>query len=112
MSFILSAVPLLNGMKMQRTTRIKRVLSAFTLSAALVAPALAVSHEEKPFSSAEILEHGKLLHKHDWDDGYGGWSHSELMIVYQHKYYICLIDVKIMHCEEKKVFEPTMLGNK
>ena len=90
----------------------KQFLSALTMSAALVAPALAVSHEEEPLSSAEILEHGKLLHKHEWGDGYGGWSHSELMIVYQHKYYICLIDVKIMHCEEKEVFKPTMLGNK
>ena len=35
MSFISSAVPLLNGMKMQRTTRIKRILKALTLSVIL-----------------------------------------------------------------------------
>jgi len=112
MSLALSAVPLLNGMKMQRTTRIKRVLSAFTLSAALVAPALAVSHEENPLSSAEIVENGKILQKDVWKNDFGNWSYTDLMIVFQNKYFICRLNDTALHCMEKEALEPTMLGDK
>ena len=90
----------------------KRIVTACILFVVLASPVFAVYHDEKPVGSAEIVEHGKLLHKFVQDNGYGGWSHTELMIVYQQKYYICLIDRNILHCEEKKVYEPTMLGDK
>jgi hypothetical protein len=64
MSFISFAVPLLNGMKMKRTTSMKRILTALALFAVLGSPAWAVYHEETPINSAEIVENGKVLHKH------------------------------------------------
>ena len=42
----------------------KRILTALALFAVLGSPAWAVYHEETPINSAEIVENGKVLHKH------------------------------------------------
>ena len=90
----------------------KRILTALALFAVLGSPAWAVYHEETPINSAEIVENGKVLNKHVWNSDFGNWSFTDLMIVFQNKYYICRFNEMALHCTEKEAVKPTMLGDK
>ena len=95
MSFISSAMPLLNGMKMKETIRMKHVLSALTLSAVLASPAWAVYHKYA-LSAATILENGKILYS---AIGLGPnlfapesfTDHNEVGVAYDGDVYVCHI---------------------
>ena len=93
MSSISFVVPLLNVMKMKGTTRMKHVLSALTLSAALASPAWAVYHEDKPLA-VEILSEGEIIHIHSEFIGSHNTGSEPLKfvdyhILYDDRYYTC-----------------------
>jgi hypothetical protein len=43
---------------------------------------------------------------------FGNWSFTDLMIVFQNKYYICRFNEMALHCTEKEAVKPTVLGDK
>ena len=79
----------------------KRILTALTLFAAIGAPALATSQEEKPLGSAEIVENGKILFEYNPHEGSSlGWAYIQLNVVYQGDYYSCEFDNSRISCVE------------
>ena len=79
----------------------KRILTALTLSVAIMVPALATSQEETPLGSAEIVENGKILFEYNPYEGSSyGWSYIQLNVVYQGAYYSCQFDNSKIACVE------------